>query len=100
MDPVKMISSNMRSTSTLGDRGYWYRRDTAGDDSIFLSESAFEWDQGRYRVWLPWKSDCRSESNCYQFCLSRLKQLQGRLQRNPLMVVEYNTMFQKQLQQG
>ena len=69
-----------------------------GDDSTFLSDIAFDCDKGRYRVWLPWKSDRRPEHDCYQFCLSRLKHLQGRLQGNSLMSIEYDTTVQKQLQ--
>ena len=71
-----------------------------GDDSTFLSDIAFDWDQRRYRVWLSWKSHRRPESDCYQFYLSRLKHLQSRLLGNPLMSIEYDATFQEQLQQG
>ena len=63
-------------------------------------EIKFDWLQQRYKVNLPWKAECRPQSTGYDMCLARLHQLRARLQKDPDLLREYNSIFESQLQDG
>ena len=54
----------------------------------------------RYSVRLPWKAgDGRLPMN-YQLCCSRLRGLNRRLDKDPVLAKEYNEVIQEQLREG
>ena len=69
------------------------------NDSSFI-EIRFDWQQQRYQVNLPWKTECRPQSNCYEMCVARLHQLRVRLQKDKDLFHEYNSIFESQLHDG
>ena len=56
--------------------------------------------EGRYEVQLPWKTPRRDLPNNYELSLRRLKGLLRRLQHDPDVLHEYDTVIKTQLQQG
>ena len=69
----------------------------SGKGSSF-TEIVFDWNIGRYKVKLPWKTNCRPLTSGYDMCASRLRHLQLRLKRNKSLFKDYNEIIEKQLQ--
>ena len=68
--------------------------------NAFPSDIVFNWEQERYCVGLPWKSDHRPQSDAYHMCVTRLHQLRNLLVRNKSLYGEYHAVFQGQLADG
>ena len=47
----------------------------------FPMSITFDWNQVRYCIRLPWKSDIRPQRDAFHLCVGRLYQLQNRLKR-------------------
>ena len=65
----------------------------------FPSQIKYDFIEGRYKVGLPWKS-ARSQSSNYNLCVGRLMKLKARLQGREALMMEYDKIFQTQLQTG
>ena len=63
----------------------------------FPSQIKYDFIEGRYKVGLPWKS-ARPESSNYNLCVGRLMKLKARLQGREALMMEYDKIFQTQLQ--
>ena len=46
-------------------------------DPSFI-ETRFDWQQQRYQVNLPWKTECRPQSNCYDVCVARVPPIKSK----------------------
>ena len=62
-------------------------------------EEKIQFRDGRYEVSLPWKDPHPVLPTNYQLCLKRLHGLFHRLQQNPSLLEEYDTIIQNQVQQ-
>ena len=69
-------------------------------DSQFLSSMIFDENQGRYKVCLPWKANCKPPSTNYDICLFRLQHLRSRLKMNTVLAHEYVDTFNRQVNSG
>jgi len=77
-------------------------RETPVEESAnaFPPDIVFDWEQERYRVGLPWKSEVRPYSDAYYMCVTRLHQLSNRLARDKSLYGEYDAVFRDQLVDG
>ena len=66
----------------------------------FIYGDKIDWLKQRYKVNLSWKAECRPQSTGYDMYLARLHQLRVRLQKDPDLLREYNSIFESQLQDG
>ena len=58
-----------------------------------------QFKSGRYEVSLPWRDVHQPLPDNYQLALKRLRGLQHRLQQQPTLLKEYDTIIQDQLKQ-
>ena len=63
-------------------------------------EEKIQFQDGRYEVSLPWKDPHPVLPTNYQLCLKRLHGLYHRLQQNPSLLEDYDTIIRNQVQQG
>ena len=63
-------------------------------------EEKIQFKSGRYEVSLPWRDVHPPLPDNYQLTQKRLRGLQHRLQRQPTLLKEYDTIIQDQLKQG
>ena len=66
----------------------------------FPMSITFDWNQVRYCIRLPWKSDIRPQIDAFHLCVGRLYQLQNRLKKDKSLLQEYDAVFQIQLSDG
>ena len=59
------------------------------------------WSEDRYEVNLPWKENCLPlSSENYLLCESWLRSLVHKLRKDPVLLAEYDNIFQEQLSKG
>ena len=72
------------------------------EDDIVMEKfkNTLIYQDGRYYVTWPWRKDFTELPNNRQLALGRLKSCLKRLKGNPELMEEYNTVIEKQLQDG
>ncbi len=90
------LDEQLRSFWELESLGIRDEEKTLLDD--FAATVKFE--EGRYKVSLPWKEFCRALPDNYQLSLGRLRGLLHRLKQNPTISKEYHDTIKEQLRRG
>ena len=93
---TKELDNTLQSFWRLESLGICAPEKSVYDD--FASSVQFK--EGRYEVALPWKDDHTPLPQNYELCKKRLQGLLRRLQQEPTILQEYDTIIRDQLTKG
>lgn len=104
---VLRVDSFTQDVPTLDDRlkMFWdleYLGISPSPDSTVSEdfENSIRFVDGRYQVELPWKQSHPPLADHYDLCLKRLRGLLRRLQQDPSVLQEYDTIIRDQVERG
>lgn len=73
---------------------------TEDDSALQHFHSTIRFNNGRYEITWPWKSDQPDLQDNYQFARDRFKSLSRRLHANSSLFAAYSSILQQQLENG